>query len=54
MQHAIDDLLLTENDLQWYRDLMGQRLIEYAKGGHLGNLRFDKVQNRLIQAAGER
>jgi phospholipid-binding lipoprotein MlaA len=54
LQVNADDFLLTEKDLQWYRDLMGQRLIEYAKGGHLGNLRIDKVQNRLIQAAGER
>ena len=52
LQVNADDFLLEEKDLQWYRDLMGPRLIEYSRGGHLGNLRFDKVQNRLIQAVG--
>ena len=51
LQVNADDFLLTDKDLQWYRDLMGQSLIEYPTGGHLGNLRFDKVQNRLVQAA---
>ncbi len=54
LQVNADDFIMTEKDLKWYRDLMGQRLIEYSSGGHLGNLRFDKVQNRLIQAVGAR
>ena len=51
LQVNADDFIMTEKDLQWCRDLMGRRLIEYSRGGHLGNLRFNKVQNRLIQAA---
>jgi len=51
VQVNADDFLLAENDLQWYRNLMGERLIEYSRGGHLGNLRFDKVQKRLVEAA---
>ena len=51
LQVNADDFLLTNNDLQWYRNLMGRRLIEYPRGGHLGNLHVDQVQKRLIQAA---
>jgi ABC-type transporter lipoprotein component MlaA len=54
LQVNADDFLLSEQDLQWYRGLMGPRLIEYSSGGHLGNLRFDSVQNRLIRAANAR
>jgi|GEM_PF-3658947 len=43
MQHAIDDLLLTENDLQWYRDHMGRHVFEYPRDSHLENMRFKIV-----------
>jgi ABC-type transporter lipoprotein component MlaA len=48
-----DDFLLSEQDRQWFRKLMGKRLIEYEHGGHLGNLHEEAVQKSLIKAATE-
>jgi hypothetical protein len=37
-QTSSDDLILDKRELEWLQDTLGERIVVYAHGGHLGNL----------------
>ncbi len=37
-QHTADDPILGADELAWLRDTLGERIVVYETGGHLGNL----------------
>ena len=45
-----DDFLNSDRSLDWLRNVMGERLTVFPKGGHLGNLHRPEVQNALAAA----
>ena len=47
-----DDLILSRADLDYLRDLFGDRLKEYPRGGHLGNLEYRDNMNYLSDFVG--
>jgi phospholipid-binding lipoprotein MlaA len=49
VQICDDDFLLTPSDLPWFHSTFGTNLVEYAVGGHLGNLHLPAVQEKLMQ-----
>lgn len=42
-----DDFLLAPEDLSWLRDVLGERLIVFPEGGHLGNLHREGIQRAI-------
>jgi phospholipid-binding lipoprotein MlaA len=49
VQICEDDFLLTPTDLPWFRSTFGSNLVNYAVGGHLGNLHIPAVQEKLVE-----
>ncbi len=49
VQICEDDFLLTPTDVPWFRSTFGSNLVDYAVGGHLGNLHLPAVQEKLVQ-----
>ena len=46
-----NDMLLTEDDIAWLTDVMGEENVTfYPRGGHLGNLHEADVQADVMEA----
>ena len=45
-----NDFLLDEADLAWLRATFKEELTSFEKGGHLGNLSNDAVQEAILNA----
>ncbi|HET6408489.1 MAG TPA: MlaA family lipoprotein, partial [Chthoniobacteraceae bacterium] len=45
-----NDLLLAEEDARWLRETLGNRLMLFERGGHLGNLSETIVQQQIVRA----
>jgi hypothetical protein len=46
--HNIDDFLLTPADIKWLEKTLGDRILLFDKGGHLGNLYRDDVLKWIV------
>ncbi len=46
--HSIDDFLLTDDDRRWLDAILGNRLIWFNHGSHLGNLYTIPVQRQIL------
>jgi phospholipid-binding lipoprotein MlaA len=49
VQICEDDFLLTPAYISWFRSTFAGNLLEYAEGGHLGNLYIPSVQEALVR-----
>lgn len=47
--HNVDDFIVSGEEMEWLRDVMGERLKVFPGGGHLGNLHRPEV----LQAIGD-
>ena len=45
-----DDFILAPGDVDWLRATLGERLTVFPNGGHLGNLHFTEVQEKIMRA----
>jgi hypothetical protein len=45
-----DDFILGEEGLAWLRATLGDRLVVFPHGGHLGNLYVEQVQESVFAA----
>ena len=45
-----NDILVAEEDIQWFREMFGPRVLLFERGGHLGNLNETIVQHQIIRA----
>lgn len=48
--HNADDFLLNDKDRAWLRKTLGERVVFFNHGGHLGNLGQKDVQAHLVKA----
>ncbi len=48
--HAADDMLLTDYDRKWLSEVLGDRLIFFDHGGHLGYLCREDAQKCIVDA----
>jgi len=48
--HTIDDFLLTNYDRKWLKKVMGDRLLFFNHGGHLGYFNNQTAQDYIIKA----
>ena len=44
-----NDILLAEDDARWLRETLGNRLLLFNRGGHLGNLNETIVQQQIVR-----
>ncbi len=49
VMHNSDDLILGDGDLEWLQQQLGQRLLLYPRGGHLGNLNYQRNTADLLE-----
>lgn len=47
--HSINDFLLSENDRIFLDSALGRRIVWTSRGGHLGNLYYEKVQQKILK-----
>ena len=47
--HNIDDFLISPEDAKWLQDTLGDKIHMFDKGGHLGNLYREDVQNWIAE-----
>lgn len=47
--HSINDFLLSENDRIFLDSTLGRRITWTSRGGHLGNLYYEKVQQKILK-----
>ncbi len=47
--HNENDLLITPEDCQWFKELLGDRAQIFPQGGHLGNIPLPEYQQLLLQ-----
>ena len=47
--HSINDFLLSENDRIFLDSTLGKRIVWTSRGGHLGNLYYEKVQKKILK-----
>ena len=47
--HNTDDFLLTEKDLKWLKQTLGDKAVFFNHGGHLGNLYMEKVTEYILK-----
>jgi hypothetical protein len=53
VQHNADDLILGADELAWLEETLGERIVVYDSGGHLGNLgERRQVEDMLAMLAG--
>lgn len=48
--HSVDDFLITTDDVRWLRATLGDRLILFKGGSHLGDLYLEQVQAAIVDA----
>ena len=46
--HNMDDFLITKADREWLERTLGDRILLFDKGGHLGNLHREDVLNWIV------
>ena len=46
--HNENDFLLQEGDIEWYRGVLGDRLVVFSNGSHLGNMFVPDYQKKLM------
>lgn len=46
--HNIDDFLITKADREWLEKTLGDRILLFDKGGHLGNLHRKDVLKWIV------
>ena len=46
----VNDFLLTKEDVDWFKECLGERLVEFPGGGHLGNLYVPEVQKQIMHS----
>ena len=46
--HNVDDIILQDGDIAWFKDVFGERAEIYPNGGHLGNVHHRAVVGRII------
>ena len=47
--HSINDFLLSENDRKFLDSTLENRITWTSRGGHLGNLYYEKVQQKILK-----
>lgn len=53
VQHNADDLILGADELAWLEETLGERIVVYDSGGHLGNLgERRQIEDMLAMLAG--
>jgi len=53
-QHNADDVILNAQELAWLRRTLGDRLVVYGQGGHLGNIgERRQIEDMLSMLAGD-
>lgn len=45
--HTRNDFLLSDNDRLWLKEVFKEQIVFFEHGGHLGNLHFRKVHNKI-------
>ena len=51
MLHNIDDFLLTDEERKYLDEVLKDRIIWFSNGGHLGNLYYRMVLDKILEAA---
>ena len=46
--HNADDIILGPGDIEWFRDVFGDRATIFPNGGHLGNLSHRAVVEKIV------
>ena len=52
--HNENDFLLRNGDIEWYRSILGKRLIVQSRGSHLGNIFMPDYQKMLLNLTGDK
>ena len=47
--HNVDDFLVTKEDMKWLEKTLGDRILLFDKGGHLGNLYREDVLDWIVE-----
>ena len=47
-----DDFILGDENLDWLRGVVGERLTVFPDGGHLGNLHLEPMRQAIVDALG--
>jgi len=53
LMHNVDDIILGPDDIEWFRDVFGERATIYPRGGHCGNLDYRDNVAEIIRFFGK-
>ena len=49
LMHNEDDIIMAPGEIEWLRDVFGDRAKFYPSGGHLGNIAYEENINHMIK-----
>ena len=49
LMHNEDDIIMAPGEIEWLRDVFGDRAKIYPSGGHLGNIAYEENINHMIK-----